>query len=398
MITVTEAFRLVMENPLPGSVEKINLSSSLNRVLAQDIFADRDAPPFHRVTMDGIALKASMINKTTIFPIEAIQAAGQEQLSLGKEENCIEVMTGAVLPANTDCVIPYEKIQIIDNKAKILNHSFSAFQNVHLKGTDAQLGDVLLPKNTYIHPGTIGVLATVGQSEIEVYKNPNIVICSTGDELVNISDTPLTHQIRKSNVYMLQAALKDLGIDAKTVHIRDDKAQLKKVLANLLEEHEILLFSGAVSMGKFDFLPEVLEELNIIKIIHGVSQKPGKPFLFGMDESHRVFGFPGNPASTLICFHAYFKPWLMQHLGRKINRNEACLSQEIIFKKPVSYHILVRVKGEGEILKVEPVSNSGSGDLVHLAEADGFLTLPADQEIYEKGSVFPLTYLHHSWL
>ncbi|MEX2513202.1 MAG: molybdopterin molybdotransferase MoeA [Cyclobacteriaceae bacterium] len=398
MITVDEAIKLVMENPLPVSVEKIKLSESLNRVLAQDIFADRDSPPFHRVTMDGIALRASMIDKTDVFPIEAIQAAGQEQLSLSQEEHCIEVMTGAVLPGNTDCVIPYEKILINDNKAKILSHSFSAFQNVHLKGTDAHQGDVLIPKNTLIHPGTIGVLATVGQSEIRVYKNPNIVICSTGDELVDISETPLPHQIRKSNVYMLQAALKNLGIGAKTVHIRDDKAQLKKDLANLLEEHEILLFSGAVSMGKFDFLPEVLEELNIIKIIHGVAQKPGKPFLFGIDDLHRVFGFPGNPASTLICFHAYFKPWLMQQLGKKITRHHASLSQAINFKKPVTYHVLVQVKSEGEILIVEPVSNSGSGDLVHLAEADGFLTLPADLEIFEKGSVFPLTYLHHSWL
>lgn len=398
MNTVDEALKLVLGNKLPFQVETVPLQESLHRILAQEIPADRDSPPFHRVTMDGIAINSSQLGKKDKFSIEGVQAAGDPQGQLANPENCLEVMTGAILPGKTDCVIPYEQIEIADKVATLLHSDFTENQNVHLKGTDAKKGDILLQKGTFIQPGTIGVMATVGISKVNVVKPPTITICSTGNELVDITTSPLPHQIRKSNVYMLQAALKSMGIEAQTRHIEDDKHQLTTELKKLLVENDILLFSGAVSKGKYDFLPEVLEDLGIKKVVHGVAQKPGKPFLFGKKENTFVFGFPGNPASTLICFHFYFKDWLMAHLGKQKNGFQAVLSDDVSFNRPVTYHLLVKVVAEGETMVAVPVSNSGSGDLVHLAAADGFLTLPSNSETFKKGTTYPLTFLTHPWL
>ncbi|WP_439482500.1 molybdopterin molybdotransferase MoeA [Cyclobacterium plantarum] len=397
MNSVAEALQKVLENELPVRTETVPLMNSLNRILAEDIKADRDAPPFHRVTMDGIAIHSTQLLKKALFPIEGIQAAGDAQGRLLDPENCLEVMTGAILPENTNCVIPYEQVKIIDNVANLLHSGFTENQNVHLKGTDAGKGDVLLKKGTFIQAGTIGVMATVGVSNVKVVKPPTITICSTGNELVDITDNPLPHQIRKSNVYMLQAALKSLGIEAQTLHIDDDKKLLKASLEKLLHKNDILLFSGAVSKGKYDFLPEVLEDLGVKKLVHGVAQKPGKPFLFGRRKNTFVFGFPGNPASTLICYHLYFKAWLLTHLGKLRNSLFATLTEDVSFKRPVTYHLLVKVVAEKEKILAVPVSNSGSGDLVHLAAADGFISLPAHLETFQKGTSYPLTFLTQPW-
>lgn len=398
MTSVEEAKKIVLNHKLPQITETVSLTQSLYRILAQDVLADRDAPPFHRVTMDGIAIRASSLQVTKQFPIENIQAAGQPQLALKNENHCLEVMTGAMLPTNTDCVIPYEQVEIKKRTAHVLDDSFSEYQNVHLQGSDASQGDLLFRSGLHINPGAIGVMATVGIEKVKVVKIPKIIICSTGDELVDISEKPLPHQIRKSNVYMIQAALKEYGIEAKTTHLADDKEELARELKNLLGQHDILLFSGAVSKGKYDYLPEVLELLGVQKKIHGVKQKPGKPFLFGHKDHHLVFGFPGNPASTMICFHTYFKPWLMDHLGLKRQKLTANLSEDVVFQRPVTFHLLVRTKYDGAIMTAEPVKNSGSGDLIHLAEADAVISLPADQETFSKGQAFPLTYLNHKWL
>jgi molybdopterin molybdotransferase len=398
MTSVEEARQIILDHKLPQHTETVPLGESLHKVLAQNILADRDAPPFHRVTMDGIAIRASKLQEKKRFPIENIQAAGHPQLSLKDENHCLEVMTGAVLPENTDCVIPYEQLQIENGTAFVMDGSFTAHQNVHMQGTDARQGDVLFRSGLHINPGAIGVMATVGVENVSVIKAPKIIICSTGDELVDIHEKPLPHQIRKSNVYMLQTALKEFGIEANTIHLADDLDILERELKKLLDENDILLFSGAVSKGKYDYLPEVLEKLGVNKKIHGIKQKPGKPFLFGQMDNRLVFGFPGNPASTMICFHLYFKPWLMTHLGLEGGKMTAVLSEDVMFHRPVTYHLLVKVDTVGATLTATPVKNSGSGDLIHLAEADGVLSLPADQERFLKAHRFPLTYLTNKWL
>lgn len=393
MISVEEALHHILSHKLPNETELVELKDALGRVLGEPVIADRDAPPFDRVSMDGIAIKASALQEYNGFAIEKIQAAGAEQTSLSSPGNCVEVMTGAVLPMQTDCVIPYEQIEIKDRKAYPLHKDHTAGQNVHSRGKDAKKGDTLLHKGKTISPTVAGILASVGMQQVRVVKYPKIAICSTGDELVNIDQQPLPHQIRKSNAIMLESALMEWGLRADSYHLPDDQELMTRRLASLMEEYDVILFSGAVSRGKYDFLPLVLEELGMEKVIHGVAQRPGKPFLFGNLANTLIFGFPGNPVSTFVCFHLYFKAWLRQHMGLPTINYSATLGSEFLFDKPLSYHLLVSVIVENGVLVAMPVANSGSGDLVHLAQADGLLTLPREKAKFAKGEAYPLTFI-----
>lgn len=391
MIQVKEAQGLIISQHLSTITSQIPLQQAIGRILAQDINADRDSPPFDRVTMDGIAIQAARFSPGKYFSIENTQAAGQPPLTLSDPENCLEVMTGAVLPHQTDCIIPYECLEIADGKARIVLIDVSAFQNIHRQGTDARKGDMLIPKGSIISAGMVGVMAAVGYLEVSVVSPPKVVVCATGDELVPVDQTPLPHQIRNSNSYMLQAALMALGIAADTVQIADDRDKLRDGLKKLIGTYDVLMFSGAVSKGKFDYLPEVLAELGLDKKIHGVAQRPGKPFLFGTIDKTMVFGFPGNPGSTLVCFHAYFKPWLRKHQGLPEQSPYATLTSEVVFKKPLIYHLLVTLENKDGVLFATPVDHSGSGDLVHLGLAEGFVSLPAGEDFWKAGSLVPLT-------
>lgn len=390
MISVDEALNLILSRTLPVKAEEIPLAAACGRILAEPVRADRDAPPFDRVTMDGIAVHSSMLETTSSFPIENIQAAGLPPYRLVDKTKCIEVMTGAILPENTNCVIPYEQINISDGVAFLNSADHQALQNIHKKGRDAAQGETLLTPGQIITPSMVGVLASVGVSKVQVNRLPKIAICSTGDELVDIDLQPEIHQIRKSNSHMLKAALLEWDISAELYHLQDDKNVMEKEMVKLVERYQILLFSGAVSKGKFDFLPEVLQKIGMEKYVHGIAQKPGKPFLFGSFPRTMVFGFPGNPASTLVCFNIYFKPWLHQHLGIPQQKYSAHLQEDVQFEKPLTYHLLVTISQDKGCLMATPLENSGSGDLIHLAQADAVISLPPGKETFLAGEVYPI--------
>lgn len=391
MITVEQALQLVLSQTIPTDTETIDLNQSVGRILAEPIIADRDAPPFDRVAMDGIALQSQALRRYEAFKIEQIQAAGSAKSSLTDPGNCIEVMTGAILPAHTDCVIPYEQIEIRDGYAYPGSKDHSTGQNIHSQAKDARKGDELLGYGTPITPTVVAVLAAVGKWQVKVQKLPTIAICSTGDELVDINEVPLPHQIRKSNAAMMEAALLEFGIRADSYHLPDERELMADRLSTMVKKYDILLLSGAVSKGKYDFLPAVLESLGMKKVIHGVAQRPGKPFLFGTLPDKLIFGFPGNPVSTFVCFHQYFKPWLKRHLGLPDSHASAVLGSEIMFEKPLTYHLLVSLDIKDGRLIANPVSNSGSGDLVHLAQADALVSLPAEKGRFAVGEIYPVS-------
>ncbi len=380
---------------------------SLGRVLKENIVADRDFPPFNRVSMDGIGICFdSFINGQRKFKIEGIQPAGSPQLTLKNSENCIEVMTGAVLPRNVDVVIPYEQVEIENSVATIQIDTITQFKNIHKKGTDKQQGDLIIPEDTLISSAEIGVLATVGKSKVKVAKQPKVMIISTGDELVEVAESPEAYQIRRSNVYTLVSLLERLNINAKTAHISDDKAILKSKIENYLIEYDVLLFSGAVSKGKYDFIPEVLDELGVEKSFHKVAQRPGKPFWFGhfvslgtseqdvYEESKKnntvVFAFPGNPISTFVGCMKYFYPWYQKSIGLEEQQNFAILATDFTFKPSLTYFLQVKLENNNGQLVAHPNAGKGSGDLANIVLTDGFLELPADRTEFNKGEVFPI--------
>ena len=404
MISVEEAKSIVLNSIQDFGVEEIPFIKSVGRVLKETIVADRDFPPFNRVSMDGIAIDFNEFssrlrsNRQLEFKVEGIQAAGSKQITLQNPENCIEVMTGAVLPNNANTVIRYEDLTIENGIATININSINDKQNVHQKGKDGKIGDVLIEGNTQISAAEIGVLATVGKSTVKVAKQPKVMIVSTGDELVGVNEFPLEHQIRRSNVFTLVSLLEKLNIPSETAHITDDKPILKAKIEAFLQEYDVLLFSGAVSKGKYDFLPEVFDELGVEKLFHKVAQRPGKPFFYGRLASSSkkdkkqtiVFGFPGNPISTFVNCLAYFYPWYYKSAGLETEGETAILAEDISFKPNLVYFLQVKLDSKNGNLIAFPVRGNGSGDLASLVKTDAFIQLPNHKVEFKKGEVFPI--------
>jgi molybdopterin molybdotransferase len=391
MISVAQALQTVLNSFQDFGVEEIPFIKSVGRILKEEIVADRDFPPFNRVSMDGIAIAFQQFkNGQRAFKVEGIQAAGSEQISLQDAESCIEVMTGAVLPNNANTVIRYEDITIENGVATINTNAVNDGQNIHNKAKDGKFDDILIYQNTKISAAEIGVLATVGKSFVKVARQPKVMIVSTGDELVGVDEIPLEHQIRRSNVFTLVSLLERLNIPSETAHITDDKPILKSKIDCYLQEYDVLLFSGAVSKGKYDFLPEVFEELDVEKLFHKVAQRPGKPFFYGQTNTCSVFGFPGNPISTFVNCLAYFYPWYYKSVGIETNQERAILGEDVSFKPSLTYFLQVKLESENGKLVAFPITGNGSGDLASLVNTDAFIQLPSDKIEFKKGEAFPV--------
>ena len=393
MITVKEATDLILSTPLRLKKEHVNLREAMGRVLATEVVADRNFPPFDRVTMDGIAINFQAYeNGKRDFRLEGVQLAGQEALALSDVNGALEVMTGAVLPVGCDTVIPYEDIEISEGIARLTIDHVRNRQNVHKEASDQQKGTRLLGPGTMIHSPEIAILATVGVAIPKVFCLPKVAVVATGDELVPVDQHPEPYQIRSSNSQAVAAALRQWGVEPEIVHIQDDKHVLRKRLGELLAAYDVLLLSGGVSKGKADYLPEVLESLQVKKVFHRVAQKPGKPLWFGHKEEKKfVFAFPGNPVSTFMCFHRYFIPWLRASLGAESPVVHARIGEDFEFPGHLTYFLQVKTRiDEQGILWAHPRSGGGSGDLANLLYANAFIELPPDRSAFKKGESLPL--------
>lgn len=393
MISFDQAYKNVLKHSFDLGDEMVDLLESNGRVLAENILADRDFPPFNRATKDGIAINYGAIEKgIKSFKIEAVVSAGMPQKNLIDIDNCVEIMTGAVVPTNADTVIMYEQLEIKDGYAHLVN-DVTHGQDIHPQGSDVVSGTVLLEKNIKISAAEIGVLASVGKSKVLVKKLPKVCVISTGNELVEVDETPLPHQIRKSNTLSLFASLQKENIDAELIHLKDDKVTIKSKLTEVLSNFDVVLLSGGVSKGKFDFIPEVMGSLEVEKVFHRVAQRPGKPFWFGTQEALNtlVFSFPGNPVSTFANYHIYFLPWLYKSLKLPVNKNEVILEESIVVQPPLTRFVQVKTQLKGGMVCAKRIRENGSGDLTSLAKSDGFICLRPRETVYEKGE--PVTFI-----
>jgi len=379
MISFEEAYRKVLECPLNLGNESMLLMPSMGKILSEDILADRDFPPFNRSTKDGIAINFSAIEKgITRFKVVGVLSAGMARQTLSSDENCLEIMTGAVLPKNADTIIMYEETEIEKGWATISKIPNKG-QNIHTRGSDKKVGETLLEKDTRITAAVIGVLASVGKTEVVVKKLPKVCVVSTGNELVEVSVNPLPHQIRKSNSLSLTAALVKQNIIPTRLHLPDDRTLIEKELKKALLEHDVLMLSGGVSKGKFDFIPDALNALGIEKIFHRVTQRPGKPFWFGIQEQLKkvVFSFPGNPVSTFANYHVYFLAWLTKSLGIAMEQRSVIMDETVQPHPTLTFFLQVKTEWREGQLHAKLVQGNGSGDLVSLALADAFIQVPA---------------------
>lgn len=401
-IPYEKALSILKEHKGNFAIETRNLEDCIAAYLAEDLVADRDFPPFDRVTMDGIAIVFKTFESgKRKFTIEATAAAGSPQHALKNDKNCIEVMTGAIMPKGVDTVIRYEDLTIENNQATINLDTLKYKQNVHFKGSDLTKGAVIVKKGKQLSSAEINIAASIGKATLKICQLPKVVIFSTGDELVPVDKTPELHQIRRSNVYGIQATLKEWGVSASLEHLADDKEEMLQVISKALNDYDLFIFTGGVSKGKFDFLPEVLEELKVQKHFHKVQQRPGKPFWFGSNSQGKmIFALPGNPVSSFVCTYVYLKYWFQMSLGIEPNTLYVKLRRDVIFKPNLIYFLQSKLQSEPDgTLVAEPIKGNGSGDFTNLTNADGFLILPQEKEEFKKGEVFDfITYRKKSFL
>ncbi len=395
MISVPEAESLVLENTPDAPVVSLPLEQGRGEILREPIRADRPFPPFHRVAMDGIAIQfTSWQEGAREFPVAGVQRAGEAQAALTDAGACYEVMTGAMLPTGCDCVIPVENLELQNGTAKLVSEEeLEPMQNIHQLGSDRDAGDALLEAGTVLFGPQCAVAATVGAAAVKVGERPSIAIVSTGDELVDVSEDPEPHQIRRSNSYALRSLLAGAGFEKTTMHhFRDDPDAIESGLAQLLESSRFILVSGGVSAGRFDYVPEVLKRLRVEQVFHKVSQRPGKPLWFGMGPGGQaVFGLPGNPVSGVVCCSRFVLPALWKSLGAKLRvaaeRPQAILETSVRFGKALTLFkpVTIDVSADGG-RTAKPVAMGGSGDLAGLSDSDGFVELAAEQDEFEAGT------------
>jgi molybdopterin molybdotransferase len=365
-------------------------------VLAEDVAADRDQPPFDRVTMDGIAIAGrDWESGTRKFEIDDTQAAGAPALALGGPARCVEVMTGAMLPRGADTVIPVERITrngrtaAVDPRATVTSRQY-----VHPRGSDRRAGELLLEAGTRIGPPEIAVLASAGRAIVAVATLPHVAIVSTGDELVDIDEPLAEYQIRSSNDRAIEASLLRARLASVTrSRLRDDAATLRTKLAALLERADVLVLTGGVSMGQFDLVPGVLSELGARRVFHRVQQRPGKPLWFGVGAGGQpIFALPGNPVSTLVCAARYLVPALRAAAGLTPQPDErVTLAAPADAFSDLTHFMPVKLAWSmsGAAL-AQPCPTNTSGDFMALAGTDGFVELPPRRGEYAEGTAVRL--------
>jgi molybdopterin molybdotransferase len=398
MLTTVEA-SIAIQGAMPTfDSERIPMDRSLGRVLRQAVHAERDQPPFDRVMMDGIALRHSdLANGIRAFPIQASQHAGDTVLTL-EPGRCIEIMTGASLADGADCIVPVERIDVVDGVARIeADYEAGERQHIHARGSDHRKDARLLRPGTRIAPADVAIIASAGLPEIDVSTLPKIRVISTGNELVAPGFPLGDQQIRSSNGPALVAMLGQQGYtDTEHDHLVDNPDLLRERIAKHLDAADVLVLSGGVSMGKADFVPQVLQDLGVNVVFHKVSQRPGKPMWFGIGPMQQVvFALPGNPVSTIICCRQYVLPALAHASGAMARNPEfATLAQDVAFRPKLTCFLPTRLvsNAAGTVLAM-PVHTNTSGDFAALSGTDGYLELARQETHFPTGTTVPL----HRW-
>ena len=401
MLTPSEAEHLIRENIPLLHREDCPLAAAHGRVLRADLRADRDLPPFDRVTMDGYAVRAAALAAgTRIFRSAGVQAAGMVPHTLGAAPDAaVEIMTGAVLPEGADCVVPYEETtkNAADGTVTVDESAgqFAVGHAVHRRGGDHRAGDVIVRAGARLTGREIAVAAACGYATLTVAHSPKIAIIATGDELVDVEAAVAPHQIRRSNDHALRAALALAGYPrVERFHVRDVRPEIEHLLWHVLAEYDVLLITGGVSKGKFDFLPEELDRQGVKKVFQGVAQRPGKPFWFGLSaRSTPVFALPGNPVSSYTCLYRYVLPALAHASGATpAPVRHAALATAVTFKPKLAYLLPVKLgSGPRAELLATPETVNTSGDFAGLVGTDGFVELPAGPSEFPAGTVAAFT-------
>jgi molybdopterin molybdotransferase len=384
MIEVAEAEALILERMPRWPAETVAVNDAVGRVLAETVRAERDQPPFDRVTMDGIAIAyADWATGLRRFRVIGTQAAGAPAMRLAAGE-CVRIMTGALCPAGADAVIPVERLEISASEAAVADDAVVTLrQFLHAQGSDGRAGDALLAPGARLGPAEIAVLASAGKARVAVTKFARVAAVSTGDELVGPDDPIAPFQIRSCNDVAIEASLRGANLAEVTrARLKDDPDQLLAAIRQLHEANDVLILSGGVSMGDFDFVPAVLKSLGASIVFHRINQKPGRPMWFGVSRDGKpIFALPGNPVSTLACLTRYVLPAMRHAAGLAPTAPEwVQLADGVSAPKGMTYFLPVALRWSTNGIELaEPRPTNTSGDFVSLAGTDGFVELGHDR-------------------
>lgn len=408
MLSVAEAQALVLEKTRPLPPQATELSPhALGLVLAEDIASDLDMPPYDKALMDGYAVRVADLRagQGTLRVIEEITAGRLPERSLGSGE-AARIMTGAAIPPGADAVVMIERTQPVDKDCvRIDDRSLESGQNILRQGREMRRGDVVLHAGDVLRFQEMGLLAAVGKVSVRAVPAPAVAVLATGDELVAARDVPKPGQIRNSNGPMLLAQVQRAGGRPRDLGIaRDRRDELAEFVANGLQS-EILVLSGGVSAGKLDLVPGVLQQLGVEHHFHKVSMKPGKPVFFGTkNDAERaptmVFGLPGNPVSSLVCFELFVGPAIRKLAGHAEPGPrwfEASLSASFRYKsdRPTYHPAWLEQAPQGWTVRAQKWF--GSADLRALHEANALVLFPPGEQLYASGQVLPVLPLDVGW-
>jgi molybdopterin molybdotransferase len=392
MISVEEALHQVLSRVQSLGLEKVSILNALGRVIAEDIYASRDIPPFDNSGMDGYAVRSEDIqNASPNHPIrlEVIEdlPAGfisEKRIEIGK---AIRIMTGAPIPEGADSVVPVEETTQEDGFVSILQ-AVPPEEYIRKAGEDVKKGEQVLSAGDLIRPAEVGMLASVGRSFVSVYQRPLVAILCTGEELTDVDGKLEGVKIVSSNSYTLAAQVRDCGaIPIQLGIARDRKEEVKEKLLQGIRA-DVLISSAGVSVGDYDFVKDALSELGMERVFWRVAMKPGKPVVFGMIRGKPIFGLPGNPVSSMVTFEQFVRPALLKMMGhRQLFRPvvEAIL-KETVRERPGRRHFIRSfVSFDKGHYSVTPTGAQGSGILKSMTKADGLAIIPEDRDIVRAG-------------
>jgi len=362
--------------------ETVPIGKAFGRVLADDVTADRNYPPFNRSIRDGFALRANDVATTTVaLRLRGeVRAGGQFAGTVGTGE-CVAIMTGAPLPAGADAVVMVEYTESLGEKVNV-QRSVRAGENVVAQGSEARIGACVLPRGCRLGAGELGLLAAVGQSHVPVFVRPVVAILPTGDEIVPVEQPPAWFQIRNSNTISLAAQVSAAGGIPRCLAIAPDQPDLLRASIQQGLGADLLLLSGGVSAGKYDFVEQVLAELGAEFYFQSVALRPGKPLVFGRVAGKFFFGLPGNPVSTFVTFALFARPAIATLSGAAFPTPgflRARLGQPLRPPTGLTAFVPARLQQLSGEPVVHPVRWQGSGDLVGVAAADCFIVLRPEQ-------------------
>jgi molybdopterin molybdotransferase len=380
--------------------EIVDLLDAADRVLAEPVLADRDIPPFPRSTRDGYAVRSTDLFQLPIS-LEVIGEikAGENPAripALIVRGQAVSVMTGAPVPNGADAVVMIEYTEHEGDRVEITK-AVVAGENVVAQGAEAKQNSLLLDRGLRLTPAAVALAASVGKSQIEVYKRPRVAVLTTGDEIVDVTTAPGPTQIRNSNSYSLAVQIRQAGGEPILLPIAPDESRKLRELIEVGLESDLLLMTGGVSMGRYDLVEQVLSEMHAEFFFTGAKIQPGRPVVFGRcnvssrgssNISHEnpatyFFGLPGNPVSTMVTFELFARPMLEALAGQsptKLSFLHARLKSEINFKTGLTRFLPALISGEFQNSTVELIRWQGSGDVAATARANCYLVLPPDRE------------------